>query len=242
VYQATLDGLPALFLPPLVELPSMPGLSVYAAEPSVTDVDGQAQRTEKITFVYSHGGDYPIPGAQLRWWNLRSGAIETTTAAPLTVFVTGTQHAATGRPDAPLWWRWWWLLPTLLAGVLVARPMLAGFARWRRAQRQRRLASEAHAFSQLTATLRAGDARQAYQQLLTWQAKLAASADLRQFALDWGDEALAAGLTALADTLYAANAQPIPLSSLEVPLLAARARALKGGANRQAPALPVLNP
>ena len=61
-YQATLEGLPAMFLPDLFTDPQIPGLSVYAREPVIHDEDGRAVREEKLTLVFDGGGEFTRRG------------------------------------------------------------------------------------------------------------------------------------------------------------------------------------
>ena len=64
-YVATLKGLPSMFLPPLVTEPEIPGVSVYADQPSIED-GPPATRTDTLTFVFEAGGEFPLPGRPAR--------------------------------------------------------------------------------------------------------------------------------------------------------------------------------
>ena len=78
-YTAELQGLPAIFLPPLAPDLEFAGVSVYADVPDVEDGD-VARRSEKVTLVFDAGGEFSIPGKELSFWNTQSQSIETVTA------------------------------------------------------------------------------------------------------------------------------------------------------------------
>jgi hypothetical protein len=65
-YVAELDGLPAIFIPPLAPNLEFDGVSVYADVPDVED-GSPARRSEKLTLVFDAGGAFSIPGRELHY-------------------------------------------------------------------------------------------------------------------------------------------------------------------------------
>ncbi|HEB88325.1 MAG TPA: hypothetical protein ENI85_02035 [Deltaproteobacteria bacterium] len=91
-------NLPALFLPPLLEdQPGIPGLRAYPRNPVTTDIPGRrpghptGSRLEAVTYVIEEPGEYTLPAVSLRWWNRRTGSIETATVEPLDFSVVAGQ-------------------------------------------------------------------------------------------------------------------------------------------------------
>jgi hypothetical protein len=77
---ARVKGVTPFFLPPLVTTDRQPGLSVYAAEPVVSETENRGilsgTREEVITYVAEHGGRFSAEPVSLNWYNLKSGKIE----------------------------------------------------------------------------------------------------------------------------------------------------------------------
>jgi hypothetical protein len=244
-YRATLQGLPSLFLPPLALIHEQQGLSVYLDEPVLLDEAGVAVREETVTLVFDRGGSYTIPGLQLRWWNLRTSALETTSLDPLTLQVTGASGTDPGVAD-----RDWsalirWLLGSLvllaLAFVLLRKPLTV----WIAARRQARadyLRSEDHAFALLTRTLQNAELRNSYHALLRWLTRLDSTADLERFCRESGDPELTRQLQLLRDRLFKnAGAEP-DFRQLVRLLRSARNARFETFRRAEQCALPPLNP
>ena len=243
-YTAELDGMPAIFLPPLVAPTDTPGLSVYADEPEIED-GTTARRSEKLTYVFAMGGDFEIPAVSLRWWNTETSSIESSTIAPLTVHVAGprTQASAAGnREDGRRWLHATGgaLLLLLVFGIVVRAASYLR-PRWR-AYRDERLASEAYAFGQLRKALRTGNPRRAYAALFRWLERLGPGTDLERFSGASGDAALRDQLERLSRACYADSRDSPDLRHLDRLLVAARRRRERAQADRTATALPSLNP
>jgi hypothetical protein len=111
-YVAELDGLPAIFIPPLAPNLEFDGVSVYADVPDVED-GSPARRSEKLTLVFDAGGAFSIPGRELHYWNTQSKSIETAVADGLDFSVAGPP-VTTPVADASGGLQW----PRLIAVVL----------------------------------------------------------------------------------------------------------------------------
>jgi hypothetical protein len=244
-YEAELDGLPAMFLPPLVQITETPGVSVYADQPSVEDAE-PARRTETYTFVFEAGGDFVVPGASLDWWNNETSQIETAAVEPMTVSVVGEPLPVPEEeppPPEPIDWR------RILIVLLLLYAMWKLFHRLRprlqaalAAARKRRLESEEHAFKQLEKALLGRDRHRAQSALLVWLDRIAPGMGPREFAARYGDEKLRSELQQISETLYRDGGDKIHVKRL-LPLLSkARHRAHQERQRHSELVLPPLNP
>jgi hypothetical protein len=180
--------LPAMFIPPLFpdgESPS--GLRAYPQSPSSQDLPGRdsdhtiGRRTESVTYVMEEPGDYTLPVLELRWWNRRTGRIETA-EAPAISFQVSVLAAAAGMDDdrasaatggsRDRLMRFG--IATGMVLVLIAlmvralrrpaRRLFQGWAAWRRG----RAASEPVRYRQLRRLARRGKPHDIYQALAVW--------------------------------------------------------------------------
>ena len=243
-YTAELDGMPAIFLPPLVAPAEAPGLSVYAAEARIED-GRPARRSETVTYVFEAGGDFEIPAVSLDWWNTETSSVETAQVAALDVHVAGPQTVPSSAQDRTAGRRW--LRPAggallLLVFLGVAFQAAARMRpRWR-AHRQQRLASETHAFGQLRKALQTGNPQRAYAALFTWLERLSPGTDPDGFVAASGDTALREQVERLSRACYADAGNGADLKRLERLLVLARRARKQKTASRASGALPSLNP
>jgi hypothetical protein len=252
-YIAELQGMPALFLPPLVSDVPSAGLSMYAdapllEEPLAQEGDtggaGVARRTEKVTWVFKYGGEYTLPGATLNWWNTQTGEVETATVDPLVVSVTGPGLAARqGDTVAATDWR------SITLGVLgvgllgwLLRRWGPGLMQHLRSQRVARRQSEMFAFRWLRKAINQREPRAVHHALLVWLQRLEPGGDARQFAGDYGDASLQASVDALSAAVYANSGQIIDFTKLYQGLVAARRNYKQSRSEKGRCALPPLNP
>ena len=175
---ATLNGVPAMFLPQLISGMDAPGVTAYPKEPVVTDGE-QAVRTETVTYVFQSAGDFVFPAVTLRWWNPTHRRIASAVADPLTVSVTGLPVSATSReaeqPSLP----GWLLAAAALAGVAALYGLMF-CVRWASprvrsalaARRARTLASERQAFEQLSEAVRSRDIHTLSRHVDLWLSRL----------------------------------------------------------------------
>lgn len=243
-YTAELDGMPAIFLPPLVAPAETPGLAVYAAEPEIED-GTPARRSEKLTYVFDTGGDFELPAVSLRWWNTETSSIESSTIAALTVHVAGpqTQPSTAGDREAERSWLHLTGGALLLLAVLGIVALAASHLRPRwHAYRERRLASEAHAFRQLRKALRTGNPQRAYAAFFPWLERLGPGMNLERLVVTSGEAALREQLERLSRTCYTDSGDSPDLRQLDRLLVAARRRRQRTMASRTSTALPSLNP
>ena len=243
-YTAELDGMPAIFLPALVQPTEVPGVSVYAGEPAVEDGD-PARRSEKLTFVFEAGGEFALPATQIQWWNTETSAIETASVPAMTVSVAGppipspVEEPLPAKPRWPAVVAWGALLAAVLLALRRQLPRLQ--SRWAAYQDERRN-SESYAFDKLREALHGGDPRAAHQALVIWLERIEPGTSARQFAQRYGDTELQRQIEELSRSLYSGADEAVNLRQLESGLLAARRRRIHGARVDQSYALPPMNP
>lgn len=92
---ARLQGMPGLFLPPLLSKHEESGVSIYPGTSGIDDeYDDDKQnitgvRKEAVTYVFERGGTYTFPPVTLHWWNTETMQLETA-AIPQIVFQVKT--------------------------------------------------------------------------------------------------------------------------------------------------------
>jgi hypothetical protein len=241
-YRAELDGLPAIFLPPLAPDLEFEGVSAYRDMPEVEDGEA-AIRAEKVTLVFDAGGEFSVPGMQLSFWNTTSQSIETAAADGLVVSVEGPPAAllADGESTA----KRWPFVATIVGVVVLILVLWRGLPllvhRYREAAERRRL-TEDYAFRQLLSALESGDSVEVYRALLRWIERLERGLDARSFAAHFGDESLSEAITALSARLYSDAGKAVDLRRIRRKLKVARRRYLDRGTISGSLRLPPLNP
>lgn len=242
-YSAELEGMPAIFLPPLVPVLDYAGATAYASEPDVED-GAVARRSEEVTLVFTAGGDFEVPGIALDYWNTQAGRIERAVAPGFTVTVAGPP-ATTGETapqDAP---------GRRYASIVVLGLVLAGLLLWfavprlgraLRAAAARRRASEAYAYAQLRRSLHSSAAGDIQADLHRWAARLVPDARVRSLAATYGDDKFLSLLDALAADLYGAARADWPRRDLRRAVARARKRWLLSQRAPGEASLPPLNP
>jgi len=242
-YTADLEGLPAIFLPPLAPVLSFDGVSVYADSPDLLD-GTLARRSEKLTLVFDAGGEFVVPGFALDFWNTESKSIDSSTVEGFTITVAGpvteplTSAITTDQQ--------WILKVSLMAGLSVLAYIIyalgpAAAGHYRAAVEQRRR-SEPYAFATLQTALRANNADEAYRAMLTWLQRLDSGMGMRQLAESYGGESLLADVDALSKTNYAGAGIEGDTSRLADGLALARRRYLSQMEVAVKTVLPPLNP
>ena len=242
-YVAELDGLPAIFIPPLAPKLEFDGVSVYADVPDVED-GTPARRSEKLTLVFDAGGEFRVPDFELSYWNTDAGVIETVAVPGFTILAEGPVATVAATEDAPQsQWRMqaaaFAAFAALVYFLLKVGPILA--SRYREAAMRRRQ-SELFAFKTLQKALRSRDTKAAYHALLSWLERLEPGLDARRFAQQFGDESLAVATDALSASLYASDAHACDHRRLAASLLAARRHYHSASSAGVRHALPPLNP
>lgn len=242
-YVAELQGLPAMFLPPLAPALKLDGVAVYADEPAVQDGD-VARREEKITLVFEAGGEFSIPGIELDYWNLASQSVEAAAAPGLEIAVAGppaaTATSTTGQTGVGR--RAVILLAALLAVAYLGWRLAPLVARYLRSAAERRRASEPFAFGELDRALCSANARAGYSALLPWLERIAPGMAARDFAASYGDEGLRGAIDSLAAANFSASPGTFDPAPLRRGLRAARRRCLTASRKTGPAGLPGLNP
>lgn len=203
-YRATLEGLPSLFLPPLFALSDQPGLSVYPEEPELRDEPDRAVREETVTLVFDSGGEFSLPPLELRWWNLRTGAIEVARIDGMNLSVAGSvlTPLETDRMTPSGIGVWLLLAGVLAVSVYLLRGSAQKLLKARRIAHARYLESEACCFKQLEQALLQRDRAQAYNRLLDWLWRIDSSLELDAFCSRYGDETLTDQLKLLRESRF----------------------------------------
>ena len=242
-YRARLNGMPSIFLPPLA-----PGLlsdiaAVYPEEPVLTDSDAGAERLERVTLVFEHGGQLELPGQSVAWWNTASGKVEEASIRPLVLEVAGPPPAG-DDPDAlvPTSASERWPLGLLLAAIAAAFALLRLYPQLAASRRQRaetHKLTEAYAFERV---LKATDARSAYAAALQWLDRLAPHLTLSSFSKAYGNEALGNEVDALSQAMFASPDQAAEHRDFVRGLGKARQAYLAKHQDQPAAALLPLNP
>ena len=242
-YVAEIDGLPAIFLPPLAPELQFDGVSVYNDVPEVDD-GILARRSEKLTLVFEAGGEFRIPDLELRYWNTESNTIETAVAAGLAISVAGPPLPApvSDVSSGTRWRQFTLLIVGMIVLVLALRRWVPVAVRRYREAGERHRQSEQYAFEQLLKALNSKSPETAYRALLSWIEKLQPGVSARLFAANFGDAVLCAAVEALSAGIYSGANEAAGLARVRSNLVAARKRCLAQGLTRRAHVLPPLNP
>lgn len=261
----TVNDLPSMFIPPLLAAEHPHGLRGYASSPETEDVPGReagrsiGRRMESVTYMIEEPGDYVLPAVRLRWWNRRTGAIETA-EVPAFAFAVPTPPAATPPPDSTdaAAGRAVGLVPLVVFALLVAlalagrRRLRRVFEAWR-ASRARRADSEPVRFRQLSRAIGRAEPDVIYRRLKAWLQSIdGVSAELASLSTRPGCGPLAGSVSALERNLYAAGEYPVDRKA-RAALRAALPQARRvlcdtagtsgtGRTGAALPALPTLNP
>lgn len=240
---AELDGLPAMFLPPLSPELAIEGLSTYADEPVVEDGD-LARRIEKVTLVFEAGGEFTVPSIELRWWDMGSREIATATVPEQSIPVTGPPITRLERAgDAVVDWRVFAVRSAaMLVVLLLAWRLLRRIGRRAREIAAARRESEGFAFGSLLKACKTGEANATSRALTDWLERVDRRLDSREFARRYGDEDLSRELSSLSAHLYGDADQSVSFAELARGLKAARGRYQARPAAVSVSALPSLNP
>ena len=242
-YTAELDGLPAIFLPPLAPELQFDGVSVYADAPKVEDNE-VARRSEKLTLVFDAGGEFSVPDVELSFWNTESGSVERVVAEGFAVAVAGAP-VVPSTADVASERRWPQIVALLVIALVVLfavrywAPMLV---RYYRDVAERRRNTERHAFTQLEKAIASQRPEAAYHALLAWLERLQPGMDARSFARAYGNASLLASVDALSVRIYNDVAALIDMGLLRAGLATARRLFLRQRSPPGQPSLPPLNP
>ncbi|EEX16010.1 conserved hypothetical protein [Citreicella sp. SE45] len=236
---AGVEGVSPMFLPPLLPRVALEGLAAYPDEPQLAETDDRGvlsgTRTESVTYVAEAGGGGTVPAVDLQWYDIDDGTVKTASVGPVTLQVDGPR--ATGA--APLDLRRLLLLVlAVVVGLAVViallRRALPVLALRREEHRARILASEDHAWQQLSqAVARRDDA--ALRPALDLWASRCDGADPRRM------PAVQNALLALGAACYGRGETKAPAAwtALDTALREARGRLRR---HRDTAPLPPLNP
>jgi len=234
------EGVPAMFLPPLLPGPGPAGVSAYPDAPRVAELGGTGgaagRRTETVAYVPRRAGRFTLPPVRLRWWNRAAGRLETASLPAHTVTVAAAAGDGGPWPVAAA------AVAALALGTLAwwRRPLARRWRSWRRG----RGGAGARARERVHEACRRRDAAAAYAALLDWLAIAAPGAVAREAAA--GDPDAAAMLAQLEGHLYAPEHEQASFQAEDFDRLQRGlrrlARRLAGAPAGRGDALPRLNP
>lgn len=180
--------LPAMFIPPvMLKAGDLSGLRAYPRDPMSEDLPGReagrttGRRVESMVYVIQEPGDHTLPEINLRWWNRRTGRVETARApavsfhVPVPPFAAAESDLASGSGRGEFGDRWIrFALAASILLVLVAvsakvlRRRARGLLRGWEARRRRRAMSEPVRFRELQRIALRGTPGDLYRGLETW--------------------------------------------------------------------------
>jgi BatD DUF11 like domain len=260
----TTTRMQGMLIPPLpLEAPE--GIRIYSDEPKVQDQKTDrgefifGRRTEKAKYLIQKEGDYTLPAIELKWWNLTSNRLVTTTI-PATHFIAAANpnYIAELPPEPeivppqqpkPVSLRGRYLKIAVAAPFALATFFLIWFVykfasvltSSLKAKREQRLHSEATYFHNLIRASQHNDAQPAYQWLVRWLAHSTSKNTLSRFLERSNDPELTHQVNALTETLFAKN----PQETWNGRIMATSLRKLRPtlpSKRRQQTSLPLLNP
>ncbi len=165
---AEITGASGLMLPEILVLPASPGLAAYPDTPGLTTQDKSGMpngiRTERVVYVAQGGAEGSLPGVELSWYNLESGAVET-------VSVPGISYKVTGPvlPQLRTWdWRVWAIAAVAGLLVLLLMTRLAGYRARSRAGTEPPRPTEATRYKDLMKTVKSRDISNIYADIDKW--------------------------------------------------------------------------
>lgn len=172
---ATISGTSPMMLPPLMTPPDIEGFAVYADEPVLEETENRGllagTRRESLTLMAEGSGSGELPAIEVRWYNLKTGTVETAALDPVPVSAKAPPATTTGLPwglDARTW---------LMAGLGLAA---LGLFLWRVAPaarrtlgfwQQRRRAGKAHARKAVLGAIAARDYPATVAAMQVWAAR-----------------------------------------------------------------------
>ena len=173
---AEIVGTSPMFLPPLLPAHQIQGLAAYPSEPIVAEQDQRSRlsgtRSESVTLIAESGGAGSAPPVSFRWYNLKTGKVETASIDGFDLRV----DAPVAADGPPLDRRLWVLVGVsgsiaaglLFLGLHFLRPRLRSYLAHRAAAR---LASEEWAFNEVRRRIAAGDFDGVSKGLDLWAAR-----------------------------------------------------------------------
>lgn len=237
---ATMEGASPIVLPQLMPAVRIAGIAVYPDEPSISEEDDRGvlsgTRTETVAIMAEGGASGRVPEIKLRWFNLKSGRVETATVDGFDVSVEGPPASGPARERSML------ALAAAGLAILVALAALTLLARrfWPRARdahrrrQARRRASKAWAQRAMLKAIRKRDYHATLRALDEWASRPPAT-DPSRLAPVQG------ALTGIGRSIYGrAERKPQPEDWRAVSQ--AVEEALAGPSHRLGNPLPPLNP
>ena len=174
-------GASPIMLPDLMPDVDIDGIAVYPDQPTITEEDDRGvlsgTRTESMTLMAEGGAAGQVPGIELRWFNLKSSEIETTTVDGFNISiqgppVAGAAHERSGQMLASAGLAVLIVLAVLVFLVLRFWPRAVGAYRH---QRARRYASKDWAERMMKKAIRSRDYPATLRAVDEWAARAPAT-------------------------------------------------------------------
>ncbi|MEM6485610.1 MAG: hypothetical protein AAF662_11585 [Pseudomonadota bacterium] len=240
-YTVELDGMPALFLPELLNLEETPGISAYPGIPRTSEEGATSRRVETITYIVNAGGIYVLPGVELSWWNTEAQTIEQATLADLSISVAGPtlEESNSSLFD----YRYGLAALAVVAFILIVLRRSAGDL-VNQFQEQRRIykESERYHWHVLNGALKSNDHSRCYQALLRWVERTPSASGLENLLRQYADDETRAEVENLRRRLFAGGDDSVDITKLRLGLARARLRLPETQVARDVTVLPNLNP
>lgn len=176
--EAKITGSSALFIPPLIETLENPSVQAYPKDGTVRETENRGvlsgSRQDSTTYVAQYGGTLALPDVTLRWFNTKTGKVETLVAEGRSF-----QIEAPDAPRTPLLSRQQWI--ALIGLVLIIALILVVFRRyvwgtlvaWRAERKARYLESEKYAARLVGQAMGSRDLSSTRNALAVWSMRLA---------------------------------------------------------------------
>jgi hypothetical protein len=227
----TATKMQAMLIPPLPST-APDGIRVYQTEPTVSDqktdrgdfVSGQRIQTTK--YFIQKEGDYTLPAVELKWWNLSTKRIVTTTLPAVHFDAAANPDLVTELPPEPEaapvtqpqpvnpWIKYKRWIEIALASAIslflliwLCRKYLPRLRNYIETERERKQHTEATYFRNLIQSCQRNNAPESYAWLLKWINRIRANGSVDDFVKESNNPELNAEINLLGSALFAASPQ-----------------------------------
>ncbi|WP_170455348.1 BatD family protein [Ruegeria arenilitoris] len=180
---AKITGTTPIMIPPLLPEIEGPLLRAYPNEPRLSETEDRGvlsgERTDRVTYVAQDGGQTQLPAVEIDWFNLKTNKVETVRADPVDLVLAPPPWRPPDR-ETVLRLAGYFIIGIAILWLVFRRLHPVIKARWAEA-RQSRLASAAHAFSELKQAVRQQDLARVYQTLEGWKRRRPDPPDTAEF-------------------------------------------------------------
>ena len=227
------------------------GLAAYPAQANVEDRDVrgtiEGMRTESITYVAERAGTYELPAIRINWWNIGTESLEQIELKGMRLSVKAAPHGKLADFSSGVTRGWITVAAVILLLLLLLFMFRHQLLEWWRRMADARAESEHRYFRALQSSVRRGDARPIYRDLMRWIDRIDTDnqpATLEDFASKYCDPAGQQVMMQLQQSFLGNDAQFPRKQELARALRKARKHARQQSQQETAAAmqLPPLNP